>query len=272
MCFAQLIVDAGNDTAYCASDWQNVTIGGHPSALNGVPPYTYAWSTNYSYAGLTFTASFMFDDTTIANPVFKSLFHDSAVFYLTVKDNTDSVAFDSVKVRFSEFVVCLGECRNYIQLGDSVKLWHCVSGGIPPYQYSWIPEGSLSDPNFETPWAKPLSNTTYELLITDAIGCQIQSNCMVFINPSSIKVFDSYDFHLNIFPDPVVDNIHISINSPEYVNSTLEIFNSEGKLIKQISIKESIITVEVLDIPPGIYVYQWRSINETTEVGKFVIK
>jgi hypothetical protein len=272
MCFAQLIADAGNDTAYCAPDWQNVTIGGHPSVLNGTPPYSYAWSTKYSYAGLTFTASFMLNDTTIANPVFKSLFKDSAVFYLTVKDNTDSMAFDSVKVRFSEFVVCLGECRNYIQLGDSVKLWHCVSGGIPPYQYSWIPEGSLSDPNSETPWAKPLSNTTYELLITDAIGCKIQSNCMVFINPSNIKVLDSDDCHINIYPDPTVDKIYVSINSPEYVNSTFEIFNSEGKLIKQISIKESMITVEVLDIPPGIYVYHWRSINETREAGKFVIK
>jgi hypothetical protein len=272
MSFAQLIADAGKDTAFCASDWQNASIGGDPSAINGTPPYTYAWSTNYSYAGLTFTASFMLEDTTIANPVFKSPFHDSVVFYLIVKDINNSVALDSVKIRFSEFVGCLGECRHYIQLGDSVKLGHCISGGIPPFQYSWIPEESLSDPNSETPWAKPLSNTTYELLITDAIGCQIQSNCMVFINLSSIKVFDSEDCYLNIYPNPVGDKINISINSPEYLNSTLEIFNFEGKLIKKISIKEYTITIEVMDIPPGIYVYQWRSINETTETGKFVIK
>ncbi len=134
-CFAQLIADAGRDTAVC-EDVTVLTIGSNPTAKGGVPPYTYTWSgsTNLSY--LIFTASFMLEDTTVANPVFKErAIPESVVLYVTVKDANDIVAIDSISVRKSGFGAFLGECRHYISLGDSVQLGHCVFGGIPPFQF-----------------------------------------------------------------------------------------------------------------------------------------
>ncbi len=182
-CFSQLVADAGNDTAFCASNWEGASIGGNPSAIGGTEPYIYAWSAEYKYAGRTYTASHMLVDTTVANPVFTGYFQDSAVFHLAVTDSKDSIAFDSVTVRFSQYIMCLGECRIEIALGDSVKIRQCcISGGIPPYQFSWTPVESLSDPTTESPWAKPQVNTTYELVLTDSIGCQAKSYSTVVVD------------------------------------------------------------------------------------------
>jgi hypothetical protein len=181
-CFPQLIADAGNDTAFCASNWEEASLGGKPSAYGGTEPYTYAWSAEYEYAGRIYTASFMLADTTVANPVFTSPFNDSATFYLTVTDSDQVIAIDSITIRFSQYTVCTGDCYHVITIGDSVKLGHCISGGIPPFHYSWTPEESLSDPDSETPWAKPLSNTHYELVYTDSIGCQVKWTCEVVLN------------------------------------------------------------------------------------------
>ena len=182
VCFSQVIADAGTDRAFCSSDWEEASIGGNPSAIGGTEPYSYAWSAEYKYAGRTYTASHLLVDTTVANPVFSSYFHDSAVFHLTVTDSKDSIAYDSVKVRFSEYIICLGDCRDEISIGDSAKLGHCIVGGIPPFQYSWTPEESISDPTSESPWVKPKSTTLYELVLTDSIGCQTQFYCKVWVD------------------------------------------------------------------------------------------
>ena len=153
-----------------------------------MPPYTYAWSAEYEGITRIFTASWMLEDTTVSNPIFKKgAIPDSVILYLTVIDANDSIAVDSAEVRLSRYVSCLAECRHNINLGDSAQLWHCVFGGIPPYKFAWTPTASLSDSSSESPWAKPLSNTTYELIITDSIGCQTSSFCMVFLEPSKIS-------------------------------------------------------------------------------------
>ncbi len=268
----QPIVNAGNDTVFCASSWQDAIIGGDPSASGGTSPYTYAWSAAYKYGGKTYSASDMLNDTTIATPAFTSPFHDSAMFYLTVRDLKDSVMIDSILVKFSWYIACLGECKEYIKLGDSVKLGHCVSGGIHPLIFSWSPVASLSDPSSETPWAKPKVNTTYELIIADAIGCQARSICKVYIDPSSIQDQYSIGRYVEIFPNPVEHEITISVNHPEYIGSTLKILSAEGKLVKTICLNQSKVTVMVEDLSPGVYLYQCRSNDGIIVNGKLLIK
>ena len=271
-CLSQLIADAGNDTAFCASNWEEAVIGGNPSAKDGTPPYQYAWSAEYKYAGHTYTASHMLVDTTVANPVFRDYFNDSAVFHLMVTDSKDSIAYDSVTVRFSDYIICLGECRHYISIGDSVNLGHCIQGGIPPYQFSWTPEESLSDPNSESPWAKPKTNTTYVLLMIDSIGCQAGFYCRVYIDHSGIQTEGSSVDHLQIYPNPAQDIIKITINHSEFLYSTLEIYNTEGKLVRRLLVNEPEVILEVNNLLHGLYICKLRVFDETIDFGKFVVK
>ena len=273
VCFAQLIADAGSDTAFCADYPNDASIGGNPSAKGGMPPYTYGWSAEYEGITRIFTASWMLEDTTVSNPIFKKgAIPDSVILYLTVKDANDSIAVDSVAVRLSSYVSCLAECRHYIKLGDSAQLWHCVFGGIPPYKFAWTPTASLSDSTSETPWVKPLSNTTYELIITDSVGCQTRSFCMVFIDTSEISSIYEDVGTLQVFPIPASNTVNIVLNNIQYPKSVIEILASNGRLISSIDVNDPVITNDAKDFLPGIYIYQWKSSGELIESGKFLIK
>ena len=272
LCHSQLVADAGNDTAFCDSNWEEASFGGNPTAHGGTEPYTYAWSAEYEYAGRTYTASHMLADTTVANPVFSSAFDDSAVFYLSVTDANSDIAYDSVTVRFSNYIICLGDCRHEISLGDSAQLGHCISGGIPPFQYAWTPEETLSDPTSESPWAKPQVYTHYKLVYTDSIGCQTTFNCHVYIVPSGIQTDDSGDDYIQIFPNPTNGIVNFTFTHPKYDNSVLKIFGVEGKLVKEVLVSDPVLLIDLSDHGHGLYLYNWIISDEMVGSGKIVVE
>ncbi len=272
VCYCQLVADAGNDIAFCSSNWEEASIGGNPSAIGGTEPYSYAWSAEYKYAGRTYTASHLLVDTTVANPVFTGYFQDSTVFHLAVTDSKDSLAFDSVTVRFSQYIICLGECRIEISLGDSAQLGHCIGGGIPPFRYSWTPVESLSNPSSETPWAKPQSYTHYELVYTDSIGCQTTFHCHVYIVPSGIQSDESGGDHLQIYPNPSSGIVNFTFTHPQHDNSVLKIFSVEGKLVKEVLVNDPVLTVDLRDLGKGLYLYNWIISDETVGSGRIAIE
>lgn len=271
-CFAQLIADAGKDTAVC-EDVTVLTIGGNPTASGGVPPYQFTWSGSYEYAGRIYTASFMLEDTTVANPVFKErAIPDSVVLYVNVRDANDSVAIDSMTVRRSSYISCLGECRHYIDLGDSVQLGHCVIGGIAPLQYAWEPSESLSDSTLENPWANPTAYVTYYTLeITDSIGCKTWSFCRVYTHTLNSKIKEDQS-NILIYPNPSTHVIFVAFNSSSYLNTSFEILSLTGKTICIMEVCESILSIKTQDYSSGIYLYRWKSDNEVIETGKLVIE
>ncbi len=214
----------------------------------------------------------MLVDTTVANPVFSSSFDDSAVFHLSVTDANDAIAYDSVTVRFSNYIICLGDCRHEISLGDSTQLGHCIMGGIPPFQYSWTPEESLSDPASESPWAKPQSYTHYVLVYTDSIGCQTISNCHVYVVPSGIQAEDSGGDYLQLYPNPSSGVVNFTFTHPQYNNSVLKLFSVEGKLVKEFIVNDPILTIDLSDLGSGLFIYNWIISDETVGSGKIVVE
>jgi hypothetical protein len=271
-CFSQLVADAGNDTAFCSSNWEEAGIGGNPSAFGGTEPYTYAWSAEYKYGGRTYPASAFLVDTAVANPVFKEYFYDSAVFHLTVTDSNDGIAYDFVTVRFSNYIICTGDCFHIIYDGDSVKLGHCIRGGIPPFIYSWTPEESLSDPSAETPWAKPQSNTRYELVFRDSIGCQTNFSCEVSVIPLGIQSDDSDRNDLQVYPNPASSIVNFSFTHPHYHNSVLKIFSVEGKLVKEVLVNDPVLTIDLSDLGQGLYLYNWIISDVSAGTGRIVVE
>ncbi|MDF1576659.1 MAG: T9SS type A sorting domain-containing protein [Bacteroidales bacterium] len=271
-CRSQLIADAGNDTAFCDYKWEQASIGGKPSAYGGTEPYTYAWSTEYHYAGHTFYASFLLEDTTVPNPVFTGPFTDSAKFFLTVTDADQNADMDSVWVRFSQYTICTGDCFHWINPGDSVQLGHCITGGIPPFRHVWTPGESLSDSTSERPWAKPLSNTLYELIYTDSIGCEAYWNCIITVTQSGIKTNDTGKENIQLYPNPTSGLVQISITHPLHINSLLRFFSAEGRLVKEVLISDPFLTIDLSDLGQGIYFYKWIKADEVAGSGKIIHK
>jgi hypothetical protein len=81
-----------------------------------------------------------------------------------------------------------------IAVGDTSQLLATVSGGVPPYFYSWSPSSRLDDQDIAAPIANPTVTTTYTVGVSDSIGQQAVSEVTVHVrerlnvtaNPESI--------------------------------------------------------------------------------------
>ena len=272
-CFSQLSAEAGNDTIVCADSPSTLTIGGNPTATGGVPPYEYAWSGTYESNGRVYSASFMLEDTTVAKPVFKKgAIPDSVLLFVTVSDQEDGMAIDSILVRQSRYFICLGECRHDIAEGDSLIIEPCcLEGGIPPLKYEWSPSASLSDSTIKNPWAKPSKSTTYRVTITDKAGCQASTSTSVAVIPASLDEFNNQP-EISIYPNPTSGLLKIEVVSERANEKFLKLIDMSGIAVKEIPISSSKHSLDISDISPGIYIYQWSSTDEILVSGKIIIK
>lgn len=272
-CFSQLSTEAGNDTAVCADSPSLLTIGGNPTATGGVPPYQYAWSGTFESNGQVYSASFMLEDTTVANPVFKKgAIPDSVLLFVTVIDLEDEIEIDSILVRQSRYFICLGECRHDIAEGDSIVIEPCcLEGGIPPLKYEWSPSASLSDSTIKNPWAKPSKSTNYRVTITDMAGCQASTSTSVAVIPASLNELNKQP-DISIYPNPTSTVLNIEVVSARANETFLKLIDISGIAVKVVPISSSQQTLDISDISPGIYVYQYSSIDEILVSGKIIKK
>ncbi|MBI4648427.1 MAG: PKD domain-containing protein, partial [Bacteroidia bacterium] len=133
------------------------------TASDGIPPYSYLWSnsaTGSSATGLcagtnTITVT---DDSSACSVASVTLQQPSQITITTTKTNAS----------------CWGVCD-----GSATAT---VSGGTPPYAYSW------SDPLFQaTPTATALCAGSYTVTVTDALNCT-KTKTVTITQPSEIII------------------------------------------------------------------------------------
>jgi len=71
----------------------------------------------------------------------------------------------------------------YVCFGDSVMLSPEPLNGWGPFTYSWSPTTGISDPNIANPYANPTETTTYQVTITDKVGCSGSAFVTVEVKP-----------------------------------------------------------------------------------------
>ncbi|HBE42521.1 MAG TPA: hypothetical protein DDW27_15230 [Bacteroidales bacterium] len=119
----------------------------------------------------------------------------------TITDNINTVPGDYyyVKVLQADSTGCAGQAISSPIFVTSMKsdgpqtLMICpetctplesnISGGYLPYSYKWSPSTGLSSTSVSNPVACPAINTTYQVTVTDAIGCTVTNEITVNIIP-----------------------------------------------------------------------------------------
>ena len=154
-------VNAGRDSTKCGGISGVIRIGGSPTATGGSTPYTYAWS---PATGLT--------SSTIANPNANPT--TTTNYALQVTDNKGCIGLDTVRIGIGTNPTAnAGIDKNRCAGSTAVAIGGSPtgSGSTAPYTYTWLPTTGLSSTTVANPNAAPTTTTTYNVKVTDAIGC-----------------------------------------------------------------------------------------------------
>lgn len=164
-----MMIDPGSDTLICPG--QTTPLGGAPSASGGSGGFTYAWT---PISGIS--------NATISNP--SATPTATTNYTLTVTDGVGCQATSNIVVTLNPAISLNAGADIAICPGDSTPLGGSptANGGAGGYQFSWTPATGLSSTTTSNVMAAPLSNTTYQLSVSDLNNCVALDTVTVSVN------------------------------------------------------------------------------------------
>lgn len=152
-------VNTRSDTAVCRNT---------PVTLTSNGATTYSWS---PATGLS--------SVSISNPVATP--DTTTKYFVTGKDVNGCSAIDSVLISIKPIPIILRTKDTLVCRNTSVQLF--ASGGAA---YSWLPAGSLSNPNIANPVARPSASTRYFVTVTGTNSCINRDSVNVTIRATPV--------------------------------------------------------------------------------------
>lgn len=128
----------------------------------GIAPYSYSWNTGATTSSIT------------------SLYSNS--YTLTVFDNASCSTSSAITLTSPPSISISFSGNMNICNGSSTTLTISTTGGTPGYTYNWTPGASLSSTTSSVVIATPGSSQTYNVSVTDALGCIATDTVMVNVN------------------------------------------------------------------------------------------
>ncbi len=135
----------------------------------GTPPYSYRWSPE---TGLS--------NPNIANPVVRP--SRSGEYTITVSDASGCSVSEKVTVTVLDPPIADAGQDVSTCSGSKASLSATISGGRPPYRYTWNPSIGLSSARTLNPIVSVARTTVYTLSVTDASGCTSSDTVTVFVS------------------------------------------------------------------------------------------
>ena len=151
-----------------------------------------------------------------------------------------------------------------INQGDTATLWSVIFQDIEPISYIWTPNYNISDTSIACPKAWPDTNTDYQVIKIESIGCVSEPDLFwVHVIPTGINTENNNQKISIVYPNPININSSIIIKDTNQDKLNINIINSAGQLI---------IIDEFIDNEntPGIKVQNHGHIDMSFVYSKFV--
>ncbi len=218
----------------------------------GKPPYSYIWRSPTSNGPIVGTTQ-----TIIDRP-------PQTLHYVTVTDAcgitktaSGSVGIQNVTLTPSSGCTQPGQCTGWAQIDPSNE--------FPPYTYLWAPNAGSQT----TQRAINLcyNSTGYSVTVTDRYNCtySYSGSGTRVLNCSKSLVYNEHpDIYVNIYPNPVQNELSIQILSENNIYNSIYIYSSEGKLcyVKKLNSNDVELKVNTINWSEGIYLVRLISDEE----------
>ena len=116
-----------------------------------------------------------------------------------------------------------------INIGNSTQLFASPANGIA---YEWTPRNLVSNYQSASPFVSPTNDTRFTVKVTNAEGCSDTASQVV-------RVIAGYQIFPNNVLTPNGDGYNDTWkikNIEFYPNNSIKIFNSQGKLVKELGV------------------------------------
>ncbi|MEZ5047544.1 MAG: T9SS type A sorting domain-containing protein [Chitinophagaceae bacterium] len=151
------------------------------------------------------------------------------------------------------------EDANYtyiLEKSNDAKTWFAI------YSEKSIGKGDVkSFKYFDT--NKNLPKYYYRIQVQDIDNKIKYSNMIELFNASDKTI-------VSLYPNPVKDNLHVSIN--HFQNSNINIYDMQGKIVLSKPLKQTATTLSIKGIPSGIYQVKITKANEVLHTEKLIIE
>ncbi|MCD4681399.1 MAG: T9SS type A sorting domain-containing protein [Bacteroidales bacterium] len=161
-------------------------------------------------------------------------------------DNMSTVGYDAVGNIFTGWESTAGASEGVAIFNSLSKTFDFVNNGLP-------------NKNINKFRINPIMSSIVNFTCTDS-GIYIIQNYIV-----GIKEQLSSPNQISVFPNPFNDKTNIEINITETdQNSTIEIYNSSGTLIRSLNIKSNKKRIQFYreDLKAGVYFVRWKYSNK----------
>jgi hypothetical protein len=139
-----------------------------------------------------------------------------------------------------------------------------ITGGTPPYKAN----GSTFEQN-EAYKLESLEAGDYEIIITDANGCQLAVPVLIPLNTS---IDHTIKIELLLFPNPNDGGFFIRTNDQKV--QEIEILSATGKKVLKRTVNRDLHEhqIQLFDLPSGVYIVRIALSNETVIYKKMAIQ
>lgn len=257
-------VEAGDDLVICNTldTVSNTILNGELLSFNA---NNYAWSSESTSLGsFTYYGSDMLNDTTLLSPELTEHFDRTETYYLSATTATGITCIDSVSVEFSDWIYTLVQPESGKPADDTVGIYSIASSNWPS-QYVWSPNYNISDTSSATPMVWNDTTQYYNVLVTDSLGCQVETGWLVNVFPTS--TYDiTQSIKIDIAPNP--NRGSFTASTDEGIIRLLELYDISGKLVLAKKGESNSISMELLN--SGTYIYR-AYIGDQFGTGKVVV-
>ena len=142
-------------------------------------------------------------------------------------------------------------------------------GGTPPYRYEWAPSTPLDDETLSNPQItnQTVGQQTYQLTVFDDRNCTAVDSVMI-----TLLFISSIDKNqkglVKLYPNPA--STQIVFEGP-FQNGQLRLKDSSGRVIEQTAVTKTKTTLNIQNLPAGIYLIEYVGGGRTV-TEKFIIQ
>ena len=147
-----------------------------------------------------------------------------------------------------------------ICVGESAVL----SASTTATTYTWSTGATSSSIS-----VSPTGNTVYSVSSYGTNGCLNLGNVTVLVNPCT-GIDELTSSFISVYPNPHTGSVNLLLPAELAQHAVIEMYDALGKLMLKHDLTHELNTINMMDLPNGLYTYKVINQSQVVKVGKLV--